>query len=40
MLIAWVNTMEEDQAETEPFPYSAIFNIGSYTDTPITVQLE
>ena len=36
----WVNAMEEDQAETEPFPDSVIFNIGSHRDTPITVQLE
>ena len=36
----WVNTMEEDQAETESFPDSAILNIGSHRDIPITVQLE
>lgn len=36
----WVNTTAEDQAETEPFPDTAILNIGSHGDTPITVQLQ
>ena len=36
----WVKAMEEDQVETEPFPDSAVLNIGSHRDTPIIVQLE
>ena len=32
--------IEETQTEPEPFPDSTIFNIGSQSDTPITVQLK